>query len=360
MMLARLRQCSLSGMAPAGTASRIMSFQQRARAYHPAEPEMDHSVVTLDPIARPPRNLPGLFPRPSHLVNEAAEAHRLSPSKDSEAALKAAMAADDARWMSYLQRNWPTLAEKKKAVHAAKGSVASVDDFNKELAAVMQATGYVQVAETGEWVPNVAAANHSSNAAGACARWSAAAAGVHVRPPMGLETHKDRPAFRNLNSRRLQKHGAKISKGTKKAAVVAIAGEAGAPDWEAADEHFYAVATHLGDCAGPLFVDDSRVVVPGDLSVRVVSSDASAMLMAHDVVEAFPASKQAENFLNGAKAINVYLAPEMKGGDVEALVGIEDDGTSRVALTGGAVNVATLRAALAISGEALMPAAEEA
>ena len=330
-----------------------------ARAYHPAEPEMEHSIVTLDPARRAPRNPPALFPQPSHLVNEAAARNRDTPTPETARELKDAMAADDAIWAAYLADNWPTLAEKKKAVHAAKGSADSIDAFNAELEKVMQATGYVQN-QGGEWVSDTSAPNHALNASGGLARWSAAAAGVQMSGAKGLETHADRVAYRNLNARRLAKHGGKAGKaGAKKAKAIAVAGDD--IDWETTDVAFEAVADHLGGCA-PLFVDDARVVVPGDFSVRVVTNDASAMLMAHTVLEAFPASKQGDNFLNGSKAINVFLSPDMKvpKGTAAAVVGVEDDGTSRVALAGAAVSEATLRAALAISREALMPAAEEA
>ena len=69
-----------------------------ARAYHPAEPEMEHSVVTLDAEGRAPVNPPSLFPQPSYLVNEAAARNRDEPSEANAQALKEAMAADDAAW----------------------------------------------------------------------------------------------------------------------------------------------------------------------------------------------------------------------------------------------------------------------
>jgi hypothetical protein len=388
LLFRRLAQPLLRGRGVVGVGGRAL------RAYHAAEPEMEHSVVASEG-ARAPVNPPSLYPRASHVVNEMAQKHekalqksQMSGDEASEAAaleagaaLRAAAAADDARWAAYLADNWPSLAEKKAAVRAAGASEESVRAFNEELAEVMRRTGYVQKpaqktdAEGGEWVPDPSAANHVRNAIGGAARWSAAAAGVQMSGAVGLETHADRVAYRNLNARRLAKHGGvrrkeKKTKNKNKgggggggggaAQAVAVAGDAEL-GWEEADAVFDAVAAHLGGCA-PLFVDDARVVVPGDFSVRVVAGDASAMLMAHAVLEAFPASKQAGNFLNGAKAINVLLAPEMKApeGAAEAVVGVEDDGTSRVALTGAAVSEATLRAALAISGEALMPAAEEA
>ena len=314
-----------------------------ARAYHPAEPEMEHSVVTLDAEGRAPVNPPSLFPQPSYLVNEAAARNRDEPSEANAQALKEAMAADDAAWMKYLQANWPTLAEKKAAVHKAKGSSASVEAFNSHLAEIMEAKGYTQN-QGGEWVPDTGSANHVYNAQGHEARWSAAAAGVQMAGAKGLETHADRVAYRNLNARRLAKHGGKAKAGAKKAKTIAIAGES--LDWDSADAEFDAVTAHLGACA-PLFVDDVRVVVPGDHSVRVVTNDPSAMLMAHSVLEPFPASKQGDNFFNGAKAVNVYLSPDKK--DNKAVVGVEDDGSSRVVLTGTAVSESTLRQPSAIS-----------
>ena len=350
------RRAALMRRALPASAGQPLRPQFSTNAYHPAEPEMEHSVVTLD-SSRRPVNPPGLFSEPGHLVNEAAAANKANPSDGNRQQLKEALAAEDAEWMQYLQQRWPTLADKKAAVHKANGSEASMKDFNEHLAKVMAAEGYKLDSNTGEWGLDLGDPNHVSNAGASAqqARWSLAAAGVQMAATKELETHRDRVAFRNLNARRLAKQGAKSEKGGGKAKTVSIAGDS--VEWEAADAEFDKVTSHLGECA-PLFVEDSRVVVPGDISARVISSDASAILMAHNVLEAYPASKQQDNFLNGAKAINVYLSPDLK--DAQALVGVEDDGSSRVALTGSAVSEATLRAALAISAEAFAPAAEEA
>ena len=156
--------------------------------------------------------------------------------------------------------------------------------------------------------------------------------------------------YSNLNTRRLEKHGAKKTKKGKKTAITMVGD---GMEWLDYDSLINDVQGHLSSCK-KIYVEDSRNL--GDLSARAITSDATTALMFHDATEAVPKSKQASNFFNGGKHLTIYAAAEVK--ESAALVATED-GASKIVLTGAAVSQTTLNAAIAAAVDSLKPAAEE-
>jgi len=157
-------------------------------------------------------------------------------------------------------------------------------------------------------------------------------------------------AYSNLNTRRLEKQGAKKAKKGKKTAITVV-GEG--MEWLDYDSFLSTVQEQLSN-SKKVYVEDSRNL--GDMTARAITSDATTALMLYDTTEPVPKSQQSSNFFNGGKHLTIYAAAEVK--EATALIATED-GASKIILTGAAVCQTTLDAAIKAAVNSLAPPTEE-